>query len=243
MVMAYIPRSSFIPKEASGAIPMQVQKKRTVRIFSLLASALLITSVASAIGAFLYKDYALGQLETAKAELQTVSAESNNEDNIAEIRTYDQKLKIAKSLLDNHIAPSRIFAELESTTKENVQFDAFELTYDPGFEVELKLGGNTRELSAIALQNTQFAKEGIFSDFKIEDINAPIINTLSTDPEVVTNTDVTNTFTVTALFNKRNIAYEGRNTPTSPVDTAVTSNPLDPLGAEGNPPITSPIIP
>jgi hypothetical protein len=184
----------------------------------------------------------MGQLDTAKAELQAVSDESNNEGDIAEIRTYDQKLQIAKSLLDNHIAPSRIFAELESTTKENVQFDAFELTYDPGFEVELKLGGNTRELSAIALQNTQFAKEAIFTDYKIEDINAPLVNTLNTtDPEVSANTsDGANTFTVTALFNKKNIAFEGRTS--VPVETMEISTPDVPQ-AEGGSSVTSPIIP
>jgi hypothetical protein len=208
--MAYIPRSSFIPKEASGVIPMQVKKKRTIRVFSLLSSALLIASLVSAIGTFLYKDYAMTQLEAAKSQLQAVSDESNNAEDIAEIRLYDEKLMIAKNLIENHIAPSKIFSELESSTKESVQFDSFELNYDPGFEVELTLGGNSNELSAIALQKAQFAKDSIFTHFAVQDISAPI-EVGASNSDAITGTSPITSFTINGLFDKKSIAYEGRS--------------------------------
>ncbi len=232
--MAYIPRSSFIPKEASGVIPMQVKKKRTIRVFSLLSSALLISALVSAIGAFLYKDYAMTQLEAAKSQLQTVSDESNNAEDIAEIRMYDEKLMIAKSLIENHIAPSKIFSELESSTKESVQFDSFELNYDPGFEVELTLGGNSNELSAIALQKAQFAKDSIFTHFAVQDISAPI-EVGASDSDTITVASPVTSFTINGLFDKESIAYEGRNAnPVPQFEDTVTESALG-LPIEGTP--------
>ncbi len=167
--MAYIPRSSFIPKEASGAIPVQVRRRRNVHVFGLIATVLLTIAVLGSVGIFFYNDFLSNQLTTAKENLGKTNVQGT-EEKIEEIKAYDRKLTVAQQLLHNHLAPSRIFEELENSTKETVRFTGFEFTYDPGFDAQLTLSADTKELASVVLQQMQFSEDGLFSDFFVKDV-------------------------------------------------------------------------
>jgi len=237
--MAYIPRSSFIPKEATGAIPMQIKKRHSLHVFGLVSTLMIIGSLVTAVGAFFYKDYEQKQLQIAKDALQTESAQSaDNAKKIEEIRRYDQKLKTASNLLGNHIAPSAIFSELESSTKETVQFKALELTYDPGFELMLTISGNSKELSSVALQKMQFFKDNLFTEFVVRDISLATEmpgTDGKTQPKETSSTDGKANFTITGIFDKKNVRYTG-DTALSGVTTNSNTIPAsDGTPVESNP--------
>lgn len=230
--MAYVPRSSFIPKEAGGAIPLQVRRRRTVHIFGLIATLALILSFLSAVGVFFYKNLLEGRLESAKAELNAMSS-VDNESKIEEIRFYDTKLTIAHTLLNNHLATSLLFEELENSTKETVRFSSLDFTYDPGFEATLTLTGNTEEFAYVALQKMQYIDDQLFSEFVLQDVissTEPVEDENPKNPkkdEVEEPQDDKVSFSVTGLFKKELLSYTGATQNASVNRSVGTSLPLD----------------
>lgn len=203
--MAYDPRSSF--GQAPGVVPAYVRKQRTIQVYRVLAGVMSTCAVVASVGVFAYKSFSTNELEAAKAELKVASAEDKgNQKKISELQAYDLKLSIARKLLDGHLAPSRIFEELERSTKETVAFKQFEYSYEPGFDVLLSLVGNTKELDSVFLQKQQFFKDGLFSEFVVQDV------TLLEDADVEegetaipSGTD----FSIEGVFDKNSIVYQG----------------------------------
>lgn len=149
---------------------MQVQRKHTLHVFGVLSTTLVILSFCSTAGLFAYKYYLNTQLTAERGNLNALN-DTTTERKLSEIQTYDHKLTIARSLLDNHIAVSRIFNVLEDSTKQTIRLISFEYTYDPGFEAEIKLGGDTKELKSVALQKLQVINDSIFSDFIVQEVS------------------------------------------------------------------------
>jgi hypothetical protein len=216
--MQYDSRSSFIPQSSgqASAIPMQIQKKRPIRIFGFLGTVILLASLLSATGVYFYERTLTNQLQSAKAELSSLNADATQQ-KINEVRTYDSKLKIADNLLENHISSAQIFTELERTTKETIQFSGVDFTNDPGFEALIKLSGNTEAFTSVALQQMQYLKDSLFSEFTFTNITANLgtqssANTIVVAPVVKnTETDGKVSFSVTGLFKKDTLKYTGEH--------------------------------
>ncbi len=237
--MAYIPRSPFIPKEA-GAIPMQINKRRTVRIFSVLATLCLFAALSAVVGTYFYTGVLEQRVESAKQELSKVS-NADNEIKMEEIRKYDTKLKAAKSLLENHIDSARIFSELEASTKQSVQYTNLEFTYDPGYEALLKLKGATEEYSSVALQKMQLFGDDVFTDFAVTNITSIVDD--GGDAGVAQS--ATNaggvTFNVTGLYKKGVLEYTGQTT--TSVIQGTASAPITTQASATTPVATTPTTP
>ncbi|QQR64544.1 hypothetical protein IPH92_03190 [Candidatus Kaiserbacteria bacterium] len=231
--MAYIPRSSF--GQAPSIIPMQVKKKHTIRIVNLLGTIMLSGVVISAVGVFVYKQYLNNQLQSVQSELNGLSG-SDNERKMKEIEVYDQKLTIAHGLLNNHLSTSKVLAEIENITKQTVRFKTFEYIYDPGYEAEVTLGGDTKALTSVALQKMELLKGSTFSDFVVRGITTePIANPNADDSKEVSKKEEDKGaekslgvgFEVVGIFLKDKVAYTGatpiRQNFTS-LDTASATN-------------------
>ena len=204
VTMAYIPRSSLIPTETSGAIPVQMKRKRTIHAFGLIATIVFILSLLGAVGVFLYKDYLGSKLEEAKKGFDATSNDET-ERSMAEIRRYDDKLRIAEQLLNNHVAASRIFEKLEDFTKQTVRFSSFEFIHDPGFESAVTLRGETGRFSSVALQKMQIFQEGPFEDFVLQNITTS--DAEQKEDGTVVPAQVT--FSVNGVFKDDAISYKG----------------------------------
>lgn len=222
--MAPNPRSSFIPKETSGVIPMQIKKRRSVHVFSMLSSVIFLASLVAAIGMFFYGGMLEKRLEESKVALSQVD-EIENDRKIEEIRIYNEKLMIAEDLLDNHIAPSRIFEEIENSTKVTVQFDTLEYIYDPGFEAELTLAGNTAEFTGVALQKMQLLEDSLFSDFLVKDISTSQDSDAATGASSAQRPDGTVGFTVNGLFRKDVVEYTGEGRSSAEATVNISAEP------------------
>ncbi len=236
--MAYIPRSSF--GQAPGVIPMQVKKKHTIRIVSVVGTILMSLAVLATLGAFIYKQYLDNQLQSAQAELNGLS-DTDNEQKMHEIEVYDRKLSIAHNLLDNHLSPSRILAELEKVTKQTVRYQTFKYIYDPGFEAEVTLGGDTRALTSVALQKMKLLEDGVFSDFVLHDISTAsqsnpddIAETPQQNEEESNKDSLGVQFEVVGIFKKDRIEYTG--SVSVPQEFTPLSATLDTTFASNTPP-------
>ncbi len=206
--MAYIPRSSFIPKETVGAIPTQVRRRHTVHVFGLLGTLLFSIAIIGSLGIFFYNDYLTKSLEQAKQDLSDLSTK-DSEEKIEQIAEYDRKLKVARDLLDRHIAPTKIFEELELSTKNTVQYTSFSLEHDPGFKVLVSLGGVTKDFASVALQKMQFGEDALFSEYVVQDIAVTNVTTESGGGEEIGISEEKIAFSVTGLFSPDFVRYEG----------------------------------
>jgi hypothetical protein len=167
--MADIGRSSFIPKETSGLVPGKLRRKRTFHIFGFISTTLLVGSLALAAGVYFLKSSAESGLESARNQL----AEQNNlfkSEYITEIREFDRRIHAAEALVQNHVAPLKVFAALEDATKQNIQFTTFSLEHDPSRDIILSLSGTTREFKSLALQEIQFGDHTLLKDMVIEQV-------------------------------------------------------------------------
>lgn len=234
--MAYIPRTSF--EKAPSSIPMQVKKKHTIRVVSLTGTVLMFCAVVATIAVFAYKQYLDNQLLGAQSELNGLSG-ADNERKMKEIQVYDRKLTVAHSLLNNHLSISRVLSEIEKFTKQTVRFKTFEYVYDPGFEAEVKLEGDTQALTSVALQKMELLKGSIFSNFVVRSIstasapdpNVKNVPESSKNPQNVESEGIVKSlgveFEIVGIFIKDKIGYTGAvpipQEPTS-FDTASSTN-------------------
>lgn len=203
--MAYDPRSSF--GQAPGVVPAYVRKQRTIQVYRVLAGVMSTCAIVASVGVFVYKSFSINELEAAKAELEAVSAEdTGNQKKISELQAYDLKLSTARELLDGHLAPSRLFEELERSTKETVAFKQFNYSYEPGFDVILSLVGNTKELDSVFLQKQQFFNDGLFSEFIVQDVTIlEDVDVAEGETPVAPGID----FSVEGVFDRSVIVYQG----------------------------------
>lgn len=230
--MAYDPRSSF--GQAPGVVPAYVRKQRTIQVYRVLAGIMSTCAVVASVGVFVYKSLSMNELEAAKAELEAVSAEdTGNQKKISELQTYDLKLATARELLDGHLAPSRIFEELERSTKETVAFKQFEYSYEPGFDVVLTLVGNTKDLESVFLQKKQFFNEGLFSEFIVQDVTI-IEGVDAEEGETAVPSGID--FSVEGIFDKKTIVYQGKVVPD---DVEVVAGAQPATSTDGVAPMTN----
>jgi hypothetical protein len=161
--MADIGRSSFIPKETVGLTPSKIRRKRTFHVFGFLATTMLVGSLALAGGVYFLKSSAEKNLSAAKQLLTDQKSLFKSED-ILEVRAFDRRLQVAEVLIQNHVAPLKIFAALEKETKQSIQFTKFSLEHTPTREMLLSLDGLTPEFKSLALQELQFDQNKILRD-------------------------------------------------------------------------------
>lgn len=176
--MVDIPRSSFIPKETSAAIPTRVRRRRTFHVFSFLASTLLIVSLLLAAGTYLYKINAEKNQAAIKEQL-SLQRGLFNEAQLLEIREFDRRLRAATFLLNNHLAPSKVFAALERETMNRIQFTKFSYKYNYPIDIILTLDGDTREFKTVALQAREFAAEPLFASSIFSNLGTAAVAQLS----------------------------------------------------------------
>lgn len=211
--MAYIPGSSFIPKETTvGATPKVVKRKRTFHIIGFIASVLLVLSLLTALGTFGYRKYLEGRLLTVQSELTQKKSE-DMESRLKEIAIFDRQINIAKYLLDNHIAPTRIFTALESLTKETVVYSSFDYAYDPGNIAQLDVTGGTEELTSVAVQKIEFTAKDLFDEFTVKDITFGLAEAVDGAP--AQESDEAVAFSIEGSLDKDVIEYTGEREPSS----------------------------
>lgn len=165
-------KSSFIPKQALSEAPRR--RPRTIGFFTLLVIIAFLTSVGIAAGVFFYKSY----LKKNIADMQESLAEARatfDLTRIDELQRLDTRIKEAKVRLDTHTAPTLLFDLLQTNTLKNVRYDNFEYEADPGEMIHVKIGGEAKNFSAVALQSDTFGAN--------ENVLNPIFDDLNPDGE------------------------------------------------------------
>lgn len=204
-------RSSFIPKEASGATPSRVRRRRTFHVLGFIATTMLIGSLALSGGVYFLKISAEKNLKSAKDSLNNQKSLFKSE-SISEVREFDRRLQAAELLLVNHISPLKIFAALEKDTLHRVQFTNFSIEHNPTFEVLVNLEGTTPEFKSLALQEIQFSLSPILRNVTFSQLATSDTAAANTDSKP---TSLGVTFSLKGSLAPSAISYDG-TTPSSP---------------------------
>jgi len=131
-----------------------VSDKEPKNFFSIIATFLLIVSIAAAVGLFVYKIYLTKQEESLSVSLST-TRDSFEMSTIDELELFDKRTEAAKDILSKHIVLSPMFALLGELTIPSVQYTNFDQkTDDSGFLVSIQ--GIATDYRSIALQADMF---------------------------------------------------------------------------------------
>lgn len=206
--MADIPHSSFIPKEATGLTPGKIRKRRTFSVFTFVATALLVGSIALAGGTYILRGAAKGSLDDAQLELAS-QKDLFNESDVEEIREFDRRIQAGKLLLTHHLSPSKIFTALEGSTKQRIQFTSFEFVHNPSVQALLTLQGQTAEFKTLALQELGFEQDPVLKTVPFSELG-----TKNNEVEGEGGGERQVTFALSGELDLTTISYDGVNRPT-----------------------------
>ncbi len=187
-------QTSFIPKKPMAE--SRVQTRRPIGLFVFVAIVILIASLASAGGAYLYQSSLVSQINDQDASLAS-SQKKIDKKFISTIQLADKRLSASADLLNNHIAVSPIFIDLQNLTLETIQYTKFtySLSTDKNKKtIAVKMSGVAKGLkpyNSIAFQSDAFAKDDhiqnpVFSNLNLDEKgNVTFDLDFSVDPDFV----------------------------------------------------------
>lgn len=173
--------TSFIPKrpvlaDSSSASP--TTRSRVVGLLSLITIIIVLATVISGVGVYLYEKTLVAQKQKFEVSLSE-ARDGIGTEFLSDMKRLNARIVGVKALLQTHIVVSPIFDALESTTLRSVQYKTFSYDFkvDPATKqqvVEVKLTGSAKTYSTIALQSDAFAQSSlirnpIFSGLTVED--------------------------------------------------------------------------
>lgn len=153
-------QTTFIPKRDD------MQKKRASGggIFLAISIVILVCTGVVALGFFSYAKVIEGSIAEKKESLER--SQDKFEPGLIELLAdLDMRLEEATTLLDDHIAPSKLFRLVEEATLRSVQFTSFGYFYDPQTNrVSISLTGEGTGYAAAALQSDEFQNSDVFEN-------------------------------------------------------------------------------
>ncbi|MDB5195434.1 MAG: putative pilN [Parcubacteria group bacterium] len=161
--------TSFVPKQ-----PVTSPRKRTSGANPFLALSYLVVIVAliGATGVFGY-DYYLQGVAAKKAKDVAAAQHQIDQATVTEFIRLRDRFTAAKDILNNHIALSQLFDDLETLTLQGVQFHSLKIAVATDRKGTLSMDGTARTFNTLAAQSAAFAsdkriKRAIFSGINIK---------------------------------------------------------------------------
>jgi hypothetical protein len=158
--------TSFIPKKPVATPAGQsvaTFKKKGPNIFSLIGLFIFFASLVATAGVYGWKyqienDIA-GQIEDLKK-----ARNEFDEQTVANATRLNERLMSVKNILENHTAPSSVFALLEDVILKSVKLNNFTYASQADGTVKLSGSGSAAGYESIVLQSDEFGYAGQFRD-------------------------------------------------------------------------------
>lgn len=147
-------QTSFIPKKS---VISSKPNKAPRSLLLIILTFLLVISVLTSAGLFLYKNYLIKQKESYSDAL-AVARDSFEKETIDELALFNKRTESAKQILNNHIVLSPIFVLLSEITIPSVQYTSFSHQSDKNSFV-VQIEGVAKDYRSIALQANMFNNE------------------------------------------------------------------------------------
>lgn len=171
--------TSFIPKRPVSTEPAPVSHhSASVGLLSFITIIIVIGTGLAFAGVYLYQQ-TLSAQET-KLQAAIVTAQNGlGTSFISDMQRLSNRITGVKTLIQNHVVVSPIFAALQATTLQTVQYKDFtyKLITDPGTNaqtVQVTITGVAKDYATLALQSDAFAqstliKNPVFSNLTVDD--------------------------------------------------------------------------
>ncbi|MEK7179008.1 MAG: hypothetical protein AAB727_02005 [Patescibacteria group bacterium] len=162
-------RTSFIPKKPIGAAPQE--EKRGINLVLFVSLVIFLGTLLVLISLFAYQVY-LKQQETALADSVKRAKEAVEPALVESLERIDSRVASAEGILTNHLIVSPVLRLLQMQTLQSVAFENFNYTVEPDGSIVLRLTGEARNYSSVALQSVifgenTFIKNALFSNFQL----------------------------------------------------------------------------
>lgn len=152
-------RTSFIPKktlvlknESSGGTRV------SINLFLSFGMIVFFLMIAIAAGLYLYK--AVIQKKIAEEGAALEKAKKAFEPSlIADVKRLDNRILVAKTVLEKHTVVLPVFDMLEALTLKTVRFTSFNYTSAKGSVPTISLGGEARSYASVALLSDSFSED------------------------------------------------------------------------------------
>ena len=154
--------ASFIPKKNMDTVSARPGGHAT-GLLVLIAILIFVASVVAAGGVFAY-DQILTQSIASKAASLALNQKAYDPDVIDELSRVDTRITQAQTLLQNHVAPSAIFALLAQQTLDQVQFSSYSYDLSADGSAKISMNGIADSFSTVALQSDQFGASKVLKD-------------------------------------------------------------------------------
>ncbi|HRY62925.1 MAG TPA: hypothetical protein P5056_04120 [Candidatus Paceibacterota bacterium] len=189
-------QASFIPKKpliSSG----QRERVGFSAILNFISIIIFVIALSVFGGGTFYKTVLKSSIANIKADLEKVQNNFKEEDSaMKEMIRFDAKLNNMNALLDSHISLQNLFGFLEDSTMSKLRYTEFAYTNKGNGSADLKLGGEAKSYSDIALQAEQFVNSKMtgnkdFSNIIFSDFNPGLTGnvvfkaTANIDPEFI----------------------------------------------------------
>lgn len=231
-------QTSFIPKKPSSSIPGggltplsplsgQHRSHSIGNLYMAVAVVLFVISVLSIGGVYGWKRVLLSSQAKYQKDLSTVETSFNIEQ-ISFLKAQAAKINLARGLVTNHLAASRIFSVISQLTDENVRFQTMDLTVPAGNQsaFQLTLTGYGRSFPSVAFQSD------VLNSLEKYGLHGTVKNAIVSDPTL--NHDGSVTFGFTAQVDPANFYYPKNMRGGDASQTAGATNAASNAAANGN---------
>ncbi len=185
-------QTSFIPKKPIDSRPAP-RSRRPAGLFRLLATLIFLISLAVWGGMFLWKSYLNNKIVGAQASLQASQREFES-GTVTTLTRLNNRLTSSQDILNNHLAVSKLFSELQAMTLKSVRYNDFSLAYaGPDKGLSLTMKGQAQSYASVAKQSDSFSQN--------RDFHSPIFSNLDLD------TSGRIVFSVNSTLNARDFIY------------------------------------
>ncbi|MFA5933820.1 MAG: hypothetical protein WC795_01165 [Candidatus Paceibacterota bacterium] len=164
-------QTSFIPKKPLAE--ERVVRERPVNIFSFFATVIFFASLVSGAGVYFYKIVLTRQVAEMNTSLERAK-EAFEPGLILDLQNLDKRLNSSKEILANHLVLSPLFKTLQDLTLKSVRFTKFDYSALSEQGISIKLSGQARSYTSVALQSdalakNKYIKDPVFSNLNLDD--------------------------------------------------------------------------
>ena len=206
-------QTSFIPKKPM--IEERSVRSRPTSLLTILSIFIFFAIVLASAGLYFYKGVMAKNIASMSSQL-TLAKNSFEASDITRLQVLDKRLRAANTILNNHIAVSPIFEELQALTMKTIRFTKFSYSIGDNNKIDVKMNGQAIGYRSVALQSDLLGADKNFID--------PVFSNLSLDDKgnVLFNLE----FSVDSGFvdYKQMLLTESSNSPSTIESNGETTN-------------------
>ena len=227
--MAEVPQASFIPKRTSSVPKRKKRSSKRIYLLSYVIYIFFFGTVLAGLAIWVYGLQIDRQLAATQVQLEEAAEVFSNAD-IERVRDFKKRMLIAEQLLNESVAVTDIFKDIEAFVSEDVTFTGFEFVRLPSGRSTVALTGTATGFSPIIYQRNLMNESPLFTEAELASYDYSTVQLEA--EEVLPDFDefsavnierpVTITFTYETEFGNDLIAFDGATEPSrNPTVTSV----------------------